>query len=196
MVNRIDVAQLEGPPGLQSDVSPKQRAVLRLCNIGRGEPSKRQDLAIRVWHALHDLTPSQLLLIGSLSDAATEALDSLPASVREDVIVRGYIPQAGRLLSDVSVTLATSSREGLPGVVLESLALGTPVVCSDIPGNAWIASQVSGVILVPVNASVNVWVAAIMAGIAEDRGSIRRSFAQSVFASDNVLESYRVAWTA
>ena len=41
-------------------------------------------------------------------------------------------------LCSADLLLVTSMREGLPGVVLEAVAAGTPVVASDLPGVRWL----------------------------------------------------------
>lgn len=196
LVNHIDVASLEGPdmPEVVGVSIKDEGTMVRVCNIGRKEPSKRQELAVRVWAAFQEQVPATLFLIGSLSEPARVAVGSLPLSLQQAVTVREYVPQAGRLLRDMSVTLATSSREGLPGVVLESLALGTPVVGSDIPANRWIASQVAGVHLVRMDAPLSDWVTALQRASDVNRQEIRDAFARSIFASVQVLSSYVTAW--
>jgi glycosyltransferase involved in cell wall biosynthesis len=48
----------------------------------------------------------------------------------------GYVPQAGRLLAGADLVALPSRHEGLSYALLEALAAGTPLLLSDIPGNA------------------------------------------------------------
>lgn len=50
------------------------------------------------------------------------------------IVFCGYRSDARRLLGGCDVLLMTSRHEGLPQVVLEALASGVPVVCSDVGG--------------------------------------------------------------
>jgi len=52
-----------------------------------------------------------------------------------NVFFLGFQPHAARYLSLADVYLSTSRQEGLPLALIESLALGVPVVATDVTGN-------------------------------------------------------------
>lgn len=54
--------------------------------------------------------------------------------VDDSVIFTGYVDNASRLISCMDVFCLTSLWEGLPIVILEAMALGTPIVATCVPG--------------------------------------------------------------
>ena len=68
--------------------------------------------------------------------------------------VRDDVPQ---LLKTADVLLLPSIHEGLPGVVLEACASGTPVLASDLPGVREIASRLPLVRYLPLTAADEEW---------------------------------------
>jgi glycosyltransferase involved in cell wall biosynthesis len=96
-----------------------------------------------------------------------------------------------------SVLLLPSTREGLPGVVLEALAAGTPVVASDLPGVQEIAERVSGVEIVSLDKPDSAWVEALLRlPTAIERDEIKRSFAASPFSFRSYFEETLALWRA
>jgi glycosyltransferase involved in cell wall biosynthesis len=94
-----------------------------------------------------------------------------------------------------------SDREGLPGAVLEAVALGTPVVATDLPGVRFIAEALPGIRVVPVNASTTEWAQALAQALrvpvtAQHRALALRAFRDSDFSLDSAalahLYAYRI----
>lgn len=104
-----------------------------LLAVGNLVPEKGHDLAIR---ALPRLPAARLVIIGAGPQRAV--LEKLAAAqgvanrirwvapVPQDLLVRYY--------SAANLCLLSSSREGMPNVLLESLACGTPVVATAVGG--------------------------------------------------------------
>ncbi len=122
---------------------PEDRAAARqaygmdgptLVSVGGLIPRKRHDLAIE---AMRLLPGYRLLIAGEGGErAALQAqIDRLDLGGR--VRLLGPVPHGElyRLYGAADASVLVSTREGWANVLLESMACGTPVLASDIPGN-------------------------------------------------------------
>jgi glycosyltransferase involved in cell wall biosynthesis len=131
------------PNGVDLDkFRPHERAAARarldvsgrvLVSAGNLVASKGHDIAIEALAALPDAT---LLIVGEGPEL--RALQGL--AQRRGVAARvrflGLVPheRMAEVYSAADVSVLASAREGMPNVVLESLACGTPVVATDVGG--------------------------------------------------------------
>jgi glycosyltransferase involved in cell wall biosynthesis len=70
----------------------------------------------------------------------------------QSVFWLGARPDAIDIIADLDVLVSASLWEGLPTVILEAMALGTPVVATDIPGtNELILHEQTGLLVPPRN---------------------------------------------
>lgn len=162
-----------------------------VLHVGRPSPEKNRVRAVAVLRALRDAgEDAHLAFVGgagvdSQDVAATASADGLEDRVHH----LGSRRDAHALMRQADVVVLPSTREGLPGVVLEALALGTPVVAADLPGVRFIAEQVSGVVAVGLEESDAAWAAGVTQQIdaaADENGrdAIRASFEASVFSQE------------
>ena len=122
--NIIDPVDLADPP---------VRDPLRLVMLGRLEPLKRVDQAIRaVALAAREVPGLHLDVYGRGPDQEPleELCDELGA--QELVTFAGFTEDPNGVLASAGATLMTSRREGFGLTVAESLAVGTPVLSYDI----------------------------------------------------------------
>lgn len=112
------------------------------------------------------------------------------------VRVLGPTDDPSRTLSKASALILPSIREGMPGVVLEALAVGLPVVARDLPGVREIAGHVIGIIIVPQNADDDVWCEAILKATQLDRAEIKASFSASPFHVSQHARSTIELWAS
>jgi len=109
-------------------VPPGNRLVLA---VGRLVPAKNHALAIR---AFADVEYATLVIVGEgplrneLEDEARRA------GVHDRVVFAGLRPDARALIGAADAIVVSSRSEGLPMVVLEALAAGTPVVATAVRG--------------------------------------------------------------
>jgi glycosyltransferase involved in cell wall biosynthesis len=94
----------------------------------------------------------QLLIVGDgplRQDlrAASEAM-----GIADRVRFSGYCDDALALMKMFDVFVLPSQLEGIPRCVMEAMALGVPVVASDIPGNRELVEHLRTGILFPANA--------------------------------------------
>lgn len=112
-------------------------ADLRVCLLAHLRPIKAPLLAVRAVAALPPATSVTLTLAGRRLDAAYGE-EVVAAAAREPRVTwigaldRG---RAKRLIADSAACLVPSAAEGGANVVSEAIAAGTPVLCSDAPGN-------------------------------------------------------------
>lgn len=129
--NGVDVAALEAAAldriaarrmlGLDPD------AVV-IGTVARLDPVKGIDVLARAMAHLSDV---QLVVIGAGSERSR--LERLAPPSRARFV--GEIVGAARLLHAFDVCVTASAKEGMPIGVLEAMALGCPVVASDIPAH-------------------------------------------------------------
>lgn len=113
---------------------------LRVLVLGRLDAhQKGLDLLLAQLSALAQTQPEaleglQITLVGDGPYRATidAALAAQPALARHLQCLAWMAPQAA--LAEADVLLLPSRFEGVPLVMLEAMALGVPVVCSDLPG--------------------------------------------------------------
>jgi glycosyltransferase involved in cell wall biosynthesis len=186
-------------PG-EAEARPRRPAGPHLIVLGRIAPEKNYLRPVAVLECLarrRDGAGATLSFVGTgapgdLARLERRAADS-PASGAIRLIGASHEPLPH--LRDSDLLLLTSNWEGLPGAVLEALAVGTPVVASDLPGTREIAAATEGVTLVPLSASDEAWADAVLAALAgARRASIRRAFEASPFHFDAYVDRMAALW--
>ncbi|HET6403039.1 MAG TPA: glycosyltransferase family 4 protein [Candidatus Thermoplasmatota archaeon] len=139
------------PNGVDLDDFPLSMGTRQdiLC-VGRLVPYKGVDVLLRAMPRIHDLTGAKLTLVGDGPEAAR--LRSLAAQLGAPVEFLGRVPndELPRLYGAHKLTVLPSvnSQEAFGIALLESMATGTPVVASDLPGVREVAS-VAGLTATP-----------------------------------------------
>lgn len=177
------------PTGASSDV-------LQLVNVARPLPEKNRRRAVEIWLEASVTFPVKLSLVGDVSDVERQICEDAArnAPVSSHLSLLGFTSKAVEEVSRGDVLLVTSSREGLPGVILEALALGVPVVSSDLAGSRWIAEHVEGILICKLSDDNASWIRAIQSARALSSDDIRTSFDRSPFNQDKVLPKFLKVW--
>lgn len=137
--NRIDLKALQA----KQESREAARAFLGLAadswiigNVGRLHPDKDQATLIRGFAlALGRLpTGSTLAIIGSGQQEASLKALALEMGVVDQVRFLGQVPSAYRYFKAFDVFALTSDHEPFGMVLLEAMAAGIPVICSDCGG--------------------------------------------------------------
>ena len=149
LYNRIDIAAVQAEQVCRDDARahlglPQDAWVVG--NVGRLHPDKDQATLIRGFaQALPQLPEGSLLAImgsgrleSSLKALATEL--GVSASVR----FLGQVPQGRRYFKSFDVFALTSDHEPFGMVLLEAMAAGVPVICSDCGGGREVVGDVGG----------------------------------------------------
>lgn len=172
----------------------------RLIVLGRIALQKNYVRAVSVFEALSRSSDGRDLRLDFVGTGSPEDLARLHARVASSPLagaigIHGTTDHPLDHLRGADLLLLTSVLEGLPGVVLEALSVGTPVVASDIPGTREIAAAVEGVTLVPLDAGDDKWSDAIRAALSEDRAeSIIRSFRRGPFCFEAHAANMAALW--
>lgn len=94
---------------------------------------------LKAWNLLKNkwVEKAPLLILAGNKDSAYAELHSY---VKENdmsgtVLFVGSIPDVTNLLADTDLFVLSSKNEGVPNGILEAMAVGLPVIATDIPGN-------------------------------------------------------------
>ena len=121
-----------------------------LISAGALIERKRHHLTIE---ALRLLPAFSLLIIGEGPERARLAALAGRLGLAGRVRLAGARPHMDmpQYYSAADISILASSREGWANVLLESMACGTPVVASDIPGNAEVVQDRAAGLIAPAN---------------------------------------------
>lgn len=116
------------------DVAPDTPYDPRLVVIlGRLDRTKRWDTALRTMaRVLRRVPDARLVVYGRGDDLERLQGIAEDLGITGSVTFAGYTSDPARALAEAACVLSTTRREGLPLTLLETLAVGTPVVVHDI----------------------------------------------------------------
>lgn len=100
---------------------------------GRLQPQKDFPTLLQAFAKVRDKRPVRLLILGEGPDR--KALENLIATlgITNDVLLPGFDVNPYRYMSKAAAFVLSSQWEGLPGVLIEALYCGAPLVATDCP---------------------------------------------------------------
>jgi len=111
---------------------PKPPILVMLAAL---EPRKRHRELIEVFGRVVERFPEVRLLCGGEGPARPEVEAAIAAAgLERNVRLLGFYREPGRLVALADLCLLTSSREGLPRVVVQYIAGGKPAIVTRVPG--------------------------------------------------------------
>jgi glycosyltransferase involved in cell wall biosynthesis len=161
--------------------------------LARHEQQKGLDVLLDAIDAPGTPLAASTVLVAGREGAATDALRARRAVLRTSATVRflGYRSDVADLLAASDVFVLPSRREGFPGVLLEALALETPIVTTDLPG----AREALGddtALIVPIGDSVNLRAAILETlaapAAANERAAAGRARFDASFTTASIAE--------
>lgn len=106
--------------------------------LGVGRLTEQKDFAslIRAFALVRADREARLVILGE--GRLRENLEDLASQlgVREDVELPGFVENPFQYMARASVLVLSSEYEGLPGVLIQALACGCPVVSTNCPGGS------------------------------------------------------------
>lgn len=192
--NGVDLARFAVPTdgAVRAELGVPVDATL-LVMVARLHPVKNHRFALEVLAACPGAHLALVGLGGNDIERAVRQRMSAPELAGRVHLV-GEQHDVAPWFAAADVSLLPSTIEGLPGVVLESLAAGTPVVANELSGAREIAERVPGVTIVDVARGAQAWAAAIAEARRADRARLRQAMAQSVFTLDHATAAHRALW--
>jgi len=137
-------------PADLSEFGIKKTDFTVVCVIN-SRPHKGLDVILKAANLLADLKNLHLLLVGNGTEKEPYASLIKNNKIKNNIHVAGYRKDAPELIAASSVLVQPStSGEGLPRVVLESLAYGTPVIASANEGSKEIIEDNFNGYIVPI----------------------------------------------
>ncbi|WP_018635482.1 glycosyltransferase [Parafrankia elaeagni] len=176
---------------------------LTVLHIARPDPVKNRSRAVEIVAAMCTRGfDARLRVVGRQSEEETEGLLTLARGlgVSDRVEFLGERGDVPKLLVNSSLLLVTSLREGLPSVVLEACAVGTPVLSSDLPGVAEIARVLPGITMLPLSTPNEIWAStaadlAIVPPTLDERREAMRRLRRSPFTMENWQRDITAVWS-
>ncbi|MET7817162.1 glycosyltransferase family 4 protein [Micromonospora zamorensis] len=198
VLNGLDLDRLHRPTGHHLRALTGAGPDDLLCvSVGRASPEKRRWLLPPILAGLRDQgVDAHVVLIGPSddNDEARVRAAAVEHGVADRVHLLGPRDDVGGLLRQADVVVHPSCLEGLPGGVLEPIALGIGTVAADLPGVRFIDEHLPGVTIVDTDAAPAVWAAAVASAaghtMATDPDTAGRRFQSSPFAIEAAVETH------
>lgn len=201
---------LRGTDPLRTELGIGEEQPL-IVHVGRADiATKNREGAIR-YFGEYAISHSSGVLVFVGRDGADdhegqsnrERWTALAASsgIADRVFFAGERMDVPDILASADLLLFTSTLEGLPGVLVEARAAGTPVVASDVPGAVFLSELVDGIQVVSLTNQASAWADAIKEALSvRPSDASRKAAVTSLRGSDLDIEkavlNYRELWTA
>jgi glycosyltransferase involved in cell wall biosynthesis len=146
--NPVDLAELRAEA---AGPSPFRGAGPHLLGVGRLAPQKGFDRMIEAFEKFGRERPgAQLWVLGEGSEREALEEHARRLGIGDRVHLVGHVPNPYVWMRHADVFVLSSRFEGLPNVVLEAIACGTPVAAFDCPGGTReILEKIKGGMLLP-----------------------------------------------
>lgn len=202
VLNGLDLDRLRRPTGHDLRSATGAGPDDLLCvSVGRASPEKRRWLLPPILAALREQGVDAHAVFVGPSDETDETRVRAAAAehgVADRVHLLGPRDDVGGLLRQADVVVHPSCLEGLPGGVLEPVALGIGTVAADLPGVRLIHEHLPGVTIVGTDAAPEAWAAAVRTAAAytaaTDPEKAARRFERSPFAIEAAVTTHQAIY--
>lgn len=104
-----------------------------ILGVGRLDRAKDFPTLIRAFALLRQKRKARLVILGEGEERPVLEALTRELGINEDVDMPGFVENPYAYMSRAAVFVLSSTWEGLPGVLIEAMAVGTPVVATDCP---------------------------------------------------------------
>jgi glycosyltransferase involved in cell wall biosynthesis len=104
--------------------------------VGRLFPQKDYPTLLRAFASLCRSRPVHLIILGEGDERKNLELLAGELGIQDRVCFPGFIENPYPYMKNAALFVLSSRFEGLPGVLIEALFCGTPVIASDCPGGS------------------------------------------------------------
>ncbi len=104
-----------------------------VLGVGRLVTAKNFPLLLRAFAEVRRELPARLMILGDGEQRSLLESLAVDLDIADDVAMPGFTENPYAYMARAKVFVLSSSFEGLPTVLIEALALGTPVVATDCP---------------------------------------------------------------
>ncbi|MGE7368627.1 glycosyltransferase [Neorhizobium sp. NPDC001467] len=104
-----------------------------IFSVGRLSPEKDFATLIDAFALLRRHRPARLTIIGEGTERARLQASIAELGMAGDISLPGHHPHPIEALSKAALFVSASSHEGLGNAIIEAMACGIPVVCTDAP---------------------------------------------------------------
>lgn len=102
-----------------------------VLGVGRLRPGKGFDVLLQAFTEVRRVQPLRLVVLGEGGQRERLLALANELGVADDFDLPGHVPNPYAYMSRASLFVLSSSFEGLPGVLIQALACGCPVVSTD-----------------------------------------------------------------
>ncbi|MGY1752153.1 glycosyltransferase [Blastococcus sp. SYSU D01042] len=201
--NGIDDDALWAQPlvDLRAELGLPSSAILCL-HVGRASPEKNRQRVPGIVHALRERGYDAWgVLVGPSDPADAEQVMAAAEGhgISDRIVILDTRSDVGAVMRSADLLVLTSLREGLPGVVLESLAVGTPVLSSEVPGAVWLGETFQHIRCLPLSESDDAWAQAAVQLLDaphqhRNPADVRADFAASPFGLQRSADRHRALY--
>ena len=106
----------------------------RIVSVGRLDANKNHEMMIRAFANILPMYPEYTMTIygdGELREQLQNLINSL--GLEDKITLPGIIPNVADNIQKAAMFLLTSYSEGISNALIEALALGLPVIATDVP---------------------------------------------------------------
>lgn len=129
-------------------------SIIKLVSVGRLSEQKDLHNLLLAIQIFKNKNSVKLTIVGDgpLKQELQEEAEKL--GISEEVEFAGYRTDALDIIADSDIFVSSSLWEGFPTVILEAMAIGIPVIATDIPGsNELIINRKTGILVPPRNSA-------------------------------------------